>query len=238
MDAVFSSEAYGPGFAQELTHYFRETDPTYSQVEHVMVDLARNEVSISGTQLRADVHGLKHQLSPVVYASFVQRIALLGGESSGKSTLVQTLAAHYQTSYASEYGRELWEEKTGALAYEDLLIIAERQIEREEQRARTANRFLFCDTTPLTTLFYCRDLFGRAPAALEELAKRPYELVILCTPDFPFVQDGTRRDEAFRQRQHAWYLSELSARRIQPLVVTGSLQSRVEQIAGRLEDFN
>lgn len=234
VEAIFSSEAYGPGFAQELTRYFRATDPTYPEVQHLMVDPARSEIPISGTRLRADIHGLKHYLSPAVYASFVERIALLGGESSGKSTLAQALATHYQTSHVSEYGRELWEEKAGALAYDDLLVIAQRQVEREERQARTARRFLFCDTTPLTTLFYCRDLFGQAPAALEKLAERAYALVVLCAPDFAFVQDGTRRDEAFRQRQHAWYLAELRARGIEPLVVTGSLPDRIRQVEDRI----
>lgn len=235
VDAVFSSEDYGPGFAQELTRFFRENDPTYPEVEHVMVDPARSKVPISGTLLRTDPHRLKHHLSPVVYASFVERIALLGGESSGKSTLAQALAAHHHTSYVAEYGRELWDKKAGALIYDDLLSIAQRQIEREEQQARIANRFLFCDTTPLTTLFYCRELFGRAPPALEKLAERPYHQVVLCAPDFPFVQDGTRRDEDFRQRQHAWYLAQLNARGIEPFVVAGALQSRLEQISSRLK---
>jgi nicotinamide riboside kinase len=75
-----------------------------------------------------------------------------------------------------EYGRELWERRSGSLELADLLQIAEQQIEREEALAGQANEWLICDTSPLTTLFYSRHLFGKAEPALEALAARPYEL--------------------------------------------------------------
>jgi hypothetical protein len=31
------------------------------------------------------------------------------------------------------------------------------------------------DTTPLTTLFYCLEEFGRAPPSLHEMARRHYD---------------------------------------------------------------
>ena len=91
-------------------------------------------------------------------------------------------------------------------------------------------RYLICDTTPLTTLFYCRDQFGRAEPQLEALAERRYALHVLCAPDFPFVQDGTRRDAAFRARQHAFYLAWLTQRGRQYLLATGDLATRVRTL--------
>jgi nicotinamide riboside kinase len=40
----------------------------------------------------------------------VRRIALLGGESSGKTTLARALAQSLGTSWVPEYGRQRWEE--------------------------------------------------------------------------------------------------------------------------------
>jgi nicotinamide riboside kinase len=51
------------------------------------------------------------------------------------------------------YGRERWESKNGSLTYEDMLHIAERQVAAEDEASLQAKRFLFCDTSPLTTLF-------------------------------------------------------------------------------------
>lgn len=229
VDAVFTSEDYGDGFAEELTRYFRERQPTCPAVKHVLVDRSRQKLPISGTLLRQAIHAHRDWLSPLVYASFVQRVCLLGGESSGKSTLAMALAQEFDTSHVAEYGRELWDSKSGALAFEDMRHIAAVQVQREEEAAMCANRFLFCDTSPLTTLFYSNHMFGKAEPTLERLAERHYDFTILCAPDFSFVQDGTRQPEAFRMHQHEWYLNELAKRGITYRLVEGSLGARITQ---------
>ena len=222
VDAVFTSEAYGNGFAAELSREFGHP------VFHVMVDAARDAIPISGTQLRADIHAHRRFLAPEVYASFVQRVAILGGESSGKTTLAAALAEHFGTVWVPEFGRELWVERGGRLQPEDLPLIARTQIAREEAACLRAHRFVFCDTTPLTTLFYCRDLFGSAPVDLESAAKRVYDRTILCRPDFPFVQDGTRRTDDFRCRQNEWYEGQLERSGIPALTLGGPLPQRIQ----------
>lgn len=229
VDAVFTSEAYGDGFAAELAREFSHP------VAHVMVDAARSAVPISGTRLREDIHRHREFLAPEVYASFVQRVAILGGESSGKTTLAAALAEHFGTVWVPEFGRELWVERGGHLRPEDLPLIAHTQIAREETACHRANRFVFCDTTPLTTLLYRLDLFGSAPVELETAALRQYDFTILCAPDFPFVQDGTRRDPEFREQQHTWYADALSARRIPFLHSRGTVQQRVAAISEQFD---
>lgn len=228
VQAVFTSEAYGDGFAAHLAQRFGQA------VRHVEVDRARTRVPISGSRLRADIHGLRHFLAEQVYGDFVERIALLGGESTGKSSLALALAEVLDTRHAAEFGRELWEARSGDLGYDDLLLIGRSQVAREQALAGQCRRYLVCDTTPLTTVFYCRELFGRAQVELEQLARRPYHHLFLCADDFPFVQDGTRRDESFRRRQNHWYEQELTRRGWPFTRLTGSLQQRIEQVLQRL----
>ena len=234
VDAVFTSEEYGPGFAAELTTCFRERDPEARVVEHVPVDPARAAAPVSTTRIRADVHGHRGWLSPVVYADFVRRVCLLGGESSGKSTLAAALAGEFGTEWVPEYGRTRWEERGGALGPGDMVAIARRQIALEEGAARRAWRWLFCDTSPLTTLLYSHALFGGAGPELEALAARGYDVVVLCAADFPFVQDGTRRDGAFRRSQHDWYVAELARRGVPWVLAGGSVRERVGAVADAL----
>jgi NadR type nicotinamide-nucleotide adenylyltransferase len=228
IDAVFSSEGYGAGFAADLARC--QGRP----VAHVTVDPDRRTVAISGTELRADVHGLRHFLAPAVYGSFVKRVALLGGESTGKSTLAAALADALGTLHVAEFGRELWDRKGGALAFDDLLAIASEQIRREEAALVDpgTHRFLICDTTPLTTLFYSLEMFGRADPRLRELARRPYHHLLLCADDFPFRQDGTRRDPAFRSKGQRWYRGQLAG--LAHTEVTGGVRNRICQARAAL----
>jgi NadR type nicotinamide-nucleotide adenylyltransferase len=229
VDAVFTSEAYGDGFAAELTSDFRERGRG-TVVHHVPVDRARSTFPVSATAIRADVHANRHWLLPGVYGSFVRRVGVLGGESSGKSTLAEALARSLGTVHVPEYGRELWERRGGVLAYDDMLAIGRGQVAAEMEIGTRAQELLVCDTSPLTTLFYSRHLFGRADVELERLAARPYELTVLCAPDFPFVQDGTREGPPLRDGQHAWYLSELAARGVHWILAEGGVADRVQQV--------
>lgn len=230
VDAVFTSEDYGDGFSQVLTAYFKEHANNSIAVKHVCVDKARSLIPISGTRVRSDPHLHRHFLSPTVYSSFVKRICVLGGESSGKTTLSNALAKHFKTVWVPEYGRELWDKKAGKLLYADMLEIGKEQIARENVLAATANNFLFCDTSPLTTLFYSRVMFNRVDDQLQELANRRYDAVFLCCPDIPFVQDGTRKDDDFRQHQHQWYLSILADKTIPYCLISGTVESRIAAV--------
>ncbi|TXI95608.1 MAG: ATPase [Burkholderiaceae bacterium] len=237
INAVFTSESYGDGFAKVLSNYFQTRTQALQPVKHVCVDMARSIVPISGTQVRSDPHQYRHFLSPQVYSSFVKRICILGGESSGKTTLCKALAAHFQTTWVPEFGREVWERKNGNLEFEDMLDIGRTQIDRELESLKSAHRFVFCDTSPLTTLFYSKYLFNQFDNQLQELAKRPYDLILLCCPDIPFEQDGTRQDIEFRQTQHQWYLSQLSERGLPFHLISGSLNFRMSSVLKILSDF-
>ena len=230
-DAMFCSESYGPPCAVVLTQVLAHP------VQAVVVDLHRTRHPISASEIRRAP--LRHLgwLSPQVRAAFVPRICLLGGESTGKTTLAAALARHFGCAWVPEYGRELWELQNGVLSEADLLAIAREQVRREEEAAAQAQPFLFCDTSPLTTWGYSLWMFGRASDELAQLARRPYDLCVLCESDFPFVQDGTRRDEGFRATQQAWYETQLSGRNDAAVRAAGSLAQRVESLVAHLE-FN
>ena len=161
VDAVFTSEAYGDGFAAHLTRSFRATRFSSRTVRHIMVDRERRTVPISGTELRRNLWRHWDYVPAPVAHTLVQRIVFLGGESSGKTMLASRLAKELSTEWTPEYGRELWEAKGGCLSYEDLSLIAREQIRREESAVHRARAFLFCDTSPLTTLFYRLGYFWR-----------------------------------------------------------------------------
>ena len=167
----------------------------------------------------------------------VKRVAILGAESSGKSTLAAALAAHYETLWVPEYLREFVEEKERVPQECDQYPIARTQMQHEDAAAAKANRFLFCDTTPLMTAIYSRWYWNRVDAELSQLEQRhDYAFTLVTAPDSPWEADGLQREsEAVRQTIHEQVLQMLHERGIAYLLVTGSLPQRMLQ-AGRLID--
>jgi NadR type nicotinamide-nucleotide adenylyltransferase len=164
--------------------------------------------------------------------NMVERIAILGAESSGKSTLAAALAAHYGTLWVPEYLRE-FVDTHGRVPFEhDQFDIARTQREHEDAAAARAKRFLFCDTAPLMTAVYSRIYWGRVDAALALLAQsHDYALTLVAAPDCPWEPDGLQRDsEAVRQQVHALLLATLDERGIPYVQVKGSLPQRLRQV--------
>lgn len=161
----------------------------------------------------------------------VARIAILGAESSGKSTLAAALAQHYGTLWVPEYLREFVDTYGRVPDESDQYPIARTQMEREDDAARKASRFLFCDTTPMMTALYSRWYWGRVDAQLSLLEQRhDYAYTLVTAPDSPWEADGLQREsEEVRQTIHEQVLQMLNDRGIAYLLVTGSLEQRVLQ---------
>jgi NadR type nicotinamide-nucleotide adenylyltransferase len=229
---VFSSEAYGPGFAH------------YLGAEHVTVDAARKNVPVSGTQVRANPAQAAQYLHPLVAAQLgvvppakVPRVVFLGAESSGKSTLCEALARACHTVWVPEYGRTLHEQKHGNLEYGDLLYIARRHAELEDEAAAHARRFLFCDTNAATTALYSYYYFHRCDPMLQAMVAvcaQRYAHTFVCAPTVPFEQDGWRGPEALRSFQHGSILMQLDFYGIPYTLLEGTVPERVALVMSQL----
>lgn len=235
IDAVFSNESYGRSFAAHLSGFFSAKFHASRPVDSISLDPERARFPVSGTALREDIHQLKQWVAPEVYAHFVERVAILGGESAGKSTLAAGLAKQYNTQWVPEFGRYWWLRKQGSLTRDDFLHIARHQIYMEDVIAGQANRWLFCDTSPLATLFYYQHQFGELHPELLSSALRPYRLRLLLKNDFPHCQDGTRQSPAFSFEQYRWYQRFLDRHSLPYRVIEGSPTARVQQVERMLE---
>lgn len=231
LDAFFCSEPWGLACAATLSAALG------SDVQPELVDVARAAHPISARRIRAEPAAQAQHLAPEVWADWLPRVVLLGGESAGKTTLAQALAQALHTEWVPEFGRQWWEQRGGHLGPADLLYIAHEQCRLEDAAAlrvaRAGGQVLVCDTSPLTTLGYAELDDIPAVPALRPWALRPYALTVLCEPDFGLVQDGTRRDLSWQQRQHAWTVQALAQRGMPYLAVRGSVAARVAAVLAR-----
>lgn len=185
-------------------------------------------------------------MSKPVSTASILRIAILGAEATGKSTLAAALAAHYHTLWVPEYLREFVEITQRPPVAAEQLLIATTQLQREAESAKRVlenaaqgmeqgmvqtSSLLFCDTTPLMTAIYSEHYFVEADSALAKLAAaHDYAATIVTAPSMPWVADGMQRDsDAVRQKVHQTLLHKLQQAGIQYQLVDGSLQQRVLQ---------
>ena len=68
----------------------------------------------------------------------VKKIVILGPESTGKSTLCEQLAAHYETIWVREFAREYLLKNGTNYSFDNLLDIAKVQIANEESAYQSA----------------------------------------------------------------------------------------------------
>lgn len=223
-DYVFASEDYGYRLAEVLGATF------------VPVDVARGSVPISGTAIRSDPMGHWDYLPRCVRPYYARRVCVFGPESTGKSTLAQNLAHHFQTALVPEYARTLIEAQDGKIGLEDIPRIARGQAAAEDALARNANRLLVCDTDLLTTTIWSDILFGECPAWVhDEAERRTYDLYLLTDVDVPWVEDIVRYlpDErrAFFDRCEA----ALASRNRPYVRISGSWEERFETARAAVE---
>lgn len=166
----------------------------------------------------------------------VARIAILGAESSGKSTLAAALAERYATLWVPEYLREFVETKQRVPFESDQVLIAQTQLEREAQAAARATSLLFCDTTPFMTALYSRFYWHRVDDELARLAAaHDYAHTFVTAPDAPWEPDGLQRESAeVRDHVHGQVLAALGQRGIAFTLLSGSLSQRIETAASVL----
>lgn len=223
VDAVFSSEAYGQELARRLG------------ARNVIVDLDRSIVPVSGTAIRRCPEAHWEYLSPSVRSWFLHRIAIVGAESSGTTTLARALADHYRALWVPEYGREYTVDKLareGADAIwrtEEFVTIAERQLELEEAAARESTvPLLFCDTDPLATAIWHERYVGRSSDEVWRIADTTrYRIYLVTDHNIPFEQDGYRDGEHLREWMTGRFIDELSARGVRFSYVEGSPVERL-----------
>lgn len=63
----------------------------------------------------------------------LKKIVVIGPESTGKSTLCEQLAQHYDTAWCPEFARDYLLSNGTNYDYEDLLTIAMGQLELEDE---------------------------------------------------------------------------------------------------------
>ncbi|MFN4006638.1 MAG: AAA family ATPase [Chitinophagaceae bacterium] len=164
----------------------------------------------------------------------MHNIAVIGPESTGKSTLCEQLAQHYQCYWCTEYARNYLTTHGQAYNYPTLLHIAtaqQEQIHALRQMATAAHhQHFFVDTEMIVMQVWCEYVFGNChPYIIEQAQQQQFSLYLLCKPDIPWVQDGLREypNELQRIELYHYYKSILEAQELPFVIIDGSYEQRL-----------
>lgn len=173
----------------------------------------------------------------------IQKIVVIGPESTGKSTLCAELSAHYQTIWVKEYARQYLSENGTNYSFDNLLTIAKGQIENEEAAVNSLAQKntekkevekagkLIIDTDMYVMKVWCEYVFNNChPFILEQINERNYDLYLLCDIDLPWAADEMREypDEGPRIELFTIYKELLMNQKTPWAIVSGTGPERTQ----------
>ena len=164
------------------------------------------------------------------------RIAVLGPESSGKSTLCRMLLPLLQAqgvavAWVDEYARHYYANRAYQPTPQQVLEIAQGQLAGEAAAEANGARVLLCDTTVLTCRIWAEVAFGAAgPALLALDTPQRYALTLLACPDMPWQPDPLRSHPEARDWLLDLYRQALAREGVAPLLLQGSPQARLAAV--------
>ena len=171
------------------------------------------------------------------------KIVLFGPESTGKTTLAQDLAAHYNTLWVPEYAREYlqdkWDREHKTCEPEDLLPIAEGQMRLENALAAKAKDLLICDTDLLETKVYSETYYtGECDPELEKYAlQNSYDLYLLTYIDTPWIKDDLRDKPEARQEMFDHFRSALEKYQRNFVILKGNRKDRMARAVALINNL-
>lgn len=178
----------------------------------------------------------------------IKKIVIIGPESTGKSTLCTQLAEHYNTQWVPEYAREYLLKHGTNYKYEDIYTIAEGQLKGEDAiikklqhpKPSTLNLLpstpnpqpIFIDTDLHVIKVWSEFVFNKCDnRILTQIAKRQYDLYLLCNTDPPWVKDELREypDLETREKLYHYYKETMINQPVPWVEISGNYEERLHK---------
>ncbi|NDE09994.1 MAG: ATPase [Chitinophagia bacterium] len=174
------------------------------------------------------------------------KVVVIGPESTGKSSLCEQLANHYNTEWVKEYAREYLLANGTEYSYDNLLEIAEGQFALEnaaiqaakdkiknanESNSTSSSELILIDTNMYVLKVWCEFVFDKChPWILNQIVENSYDLYLLCNIDLPWVKDELREypDLEIREKLYHHYKDLLINQSTPWVNISGNYQQRLE----------
>lgn len=171
----------------------------------------------------------------------IRRFVIYGPESTGKTTLTESLACHFAEPWSPEFVRQYWIDHDGIITAGDLDAIGRGQLAGEQEAERRARQRVFCDTDLLTCRLWDDLLFpGHGPDWVRgegDARARRTALYLMCDTDLPFTPDPMRSfpDPEGRAMCRRLWEDTLKQLQVAYVLIQGSGEERLAQAIRAVE---
>ena len=168
----------------------------------------------------------------------IQKIAIVGPESTGKSTMSAYLAKYFNTVWVPEFARDYCAALDGQPTWQDEINMFHGQLALEQELLPKANELLICDTTFITVKIWSDYTFGESPQeVIDELGKHHYDYYLLLNIDLPWEHDPLRDFPHMREHFMAVWYKELNALNANYTLISGLGADRYAAAVSAIEKY-
>lgn len=159
-------------------------------------------------------------------------IAIIGPESTGKTTLCQALSEHFGCEWIAEYARGYVEQLGRPYTYADVEQIAKKQVEQlRDYQQDSKGKLLLLDTDLIITKVWFAHVYGRIPEWIDSaIAEQKIDFYLLLRPNIAWEYDPVRENGDKREFFYDWYKREIERTGV-PFAEIGGLGSQRTQNA-------
>jgi nicotinamide riboside kinase len=153
------------------------------------------------------------------------KIAFLGPESSGKTSIISLLKEDLDAEIVPEFAREYLKEIKTNYCYEDLEIIAKNQFNSIQKPHK--KEFVLIDTELIVMKIWSEFKYRKCcDFILENIKKQAIDFYFLCRGDFPWEEDDLRENKDNREKLFNLYEQVLIENNFKYSILEGEIETR------------
>lgn len=158
----------------------------------------------------------------------MKKIVLIGPESTGKTSLCEQLAQHFNAEWIPEYARTYVENLSRKYNYADVENIAKMQ-QMQFREKEIGDGIVFFDTDLIITKVWFSECYAKVPEWLDAAIKdQNVSLYLLCKPDLDWKYDAVRENAHNRQYLYDCYKKEVERLAVPWVEIEGFGNVRIE----------
>ncbi|MDA0193663.1 MAG: AAA family ATPase [Bacteroidetes bacterium] len=166
------------------------------------------------------------------------KIAIVGPESTGKTTLAKALSSVLKAPVVYEYARQYLSAHGSKYLESDLINIAKGQLTLEESALEGHPKILICDTNLLEIEVWGYFKYNRINSLIKKMSSiRSYDVHLLTYPDLTWENDPLREHPDELTELFEVYLQFLEQRKLPYCIIKGTGDARLHNSLTALREF-